>query len=52
MVRPTIVLCKRPVTSTVDYDGSFKNDHYWPNLQGAGQTRAKTSLNLQPIYVK
>ena len=26
------------LTSTVDYDGSLKNDHYWPNLQGAGQS--------------
>ena len=24
--------------STVDYNGSLKNDHYWPNLQGVGQT--------------
>ena len=23
---------------TVDYDGSLKNDHCWPNLQCAGQT--------------
>ena len=39
------------LTSTVDYDSSLKNDHYWPNLQGAGQTSfaPKTSLNLQPI---
>jgi len=26
------------LTLTVDYDGSLKNDHYWSNLQGTGQT--------------